>query len=486
MILNFLTRNIDFTEIKGSTDQDITSIIFDSRISKAGSLFVAIKGSITDGHNYIATAIENGCCAVVCEVLPTELNQNVTYIVVRDSEKAVAELASTFYDNPSKKLKLIGVTGTNGKTTIATLLYQLFRKLGHKVGLISTVVYKIDDREIPSTHTTPDVVTLNRMFSEMVDEGCEYCFMEVSSHSIVQKRVWGLDFDGAIFTNITHDHLDYHNTFSEYIKAKKGLFDGLKKEAFAIFNADDRNGEVMVQNSAAKRYGYGLFSVAPFKCSVLESHFEGTLLEIDNCEVWSRLIGNFNAYNILSIYAAALLLGVDKTELMRNISSLTTVDGRFDYVTSPEGVTAIIDYAHTPDALQNVLETVCKIKGGDQKLFCVVGCGGERDKSKRPEMGRIAVKNADFTIFTSDNPRTENPDEIIADIVSGVNSNPALADRYVAICDRLQAIKMASVMAKKGDIIVIAGKGHETYQDVCGVKSHFSDKEEISKLFKLV
>lgn len=486
MILKKLIQNIDIVEVKGSVNEDITAILFDSRKAVAGSLFVAIRGSANDGHDFIGKAIESGCRAVVCERLPEMFTDGVTYLVVRESEKAVAELARNFYSDPSKKMKLVGVTGTNGKTTVATLLYQLFRQLGHKVGLISTVIYKINDREIASTHTTPDVVRLNSMFAEMVAEGCDYCFMEVSSHSIVQKRVWGLDFDGAIFTNITHDHLDYHGTFADYIKAKKELFDHLKKEAFALYNGDDRNGEVMVQNSRAAKYGFGLTGVADFKCNVLESHFEGTLLNIDGQEVWSRLIGDFNAYNMLSIYVAAKLLGVEREELLTTISLLTTVAGRFDYLTSPEGVTAIVDYAHTPDALFNVLETVNKIKSGGQKLICVVGCGGDRDKTKRPEMARIAVKNSDFTIFTSDNPRTESPDAILADMAAGVSGNGSLSSRYVTISDRLQAIKMAVVMAKRGDIILIAGKGHETYQDVSGVKSHFSDKEEVSKLFQLV
>lgn len=486
MRLKLLIQNIDFVEINGSDNEDVTSITFDSRVSTAGSIFVAIRGTVTDGHNFITKAIENGCRAIVCEALPSELVDGVCYIVVKNSEKAVAELAKLFYGDPSTKLKLVGVTGTNGKTTVATLLYDLFRKLGYKVGLISTVVYRINDREIASTHTTPDVLRLNQMFSEMVSEGCQYCFMEVSSHSIVQNRVWGLDFDGAVFTNLTHDHLDYHNTFAEYLKAKKILFDGLKKDAFVLYNADDRNGEVMVQNCRAKKYSYALSSLADIKCTVLEAHFEGTLLEIDGKELWSRLIGDFNAYNILSIYGVAKLLGVECGELLTTISSLTTVAGRFDYVTSNEGVTAIVDYAHTPDALLNVLSTINKIKGADRLVLCVVGCGGDRDKTKRPEMALIAVKNADFTIFTSDNPRTEHPEAIIADMVAGVSANGSYESRYVAITDRLQAIKMASVMAHPGDIILIAGKGHETYQDVCGVKSHFSDKEEISKLFKLV
>lgn len=487
MILKLLIRNIEIIKLEGSVNQDITSITFDSRSACPMSLFVAIKGTQNDGHNFIDKAIQNGCSAVVCEMIPETIDKNVTYVLVKDSEQAVAEIAKEFHGDPTSKLKLIGVTGTNGKTTVATLLYDLFRKLGYKAGLVSTVVYKIDEKEIPSTHTTPDVIRLNQMFAEMVSVGCEYCFMEVSSHSIVQKRVWGLDFDGAVFTNITHDHLDYHGTFKNYINAKKELFDRLKKDSFALYNADDKNGSVMVQNCVAAKHGFALHSVADFKCEVVESHFEGTLLAIDGSEVWVRLIGDFNAYNILSIYAVGRLLGVEKDLLLTNISTLTTVAGRFDYITSPEGVTAIVDYAHTPDALENVLNTIAGIKSGNQKVICVVGCGGDRDKTKRPEMALIAVENSDFAIFTSDNPRTERPDDILADMVAGVSHDVSLASRYVTISDRRQAIKMASVMAKKEnkDIILIAGKGHETYQDICGVKSHFSDKEEIMKLFNL-
>ena len=400
----------------------------------------------------------------------------------------MAEIAKVFYGDPTKKLKMVGITGTNGKTTVATLLYDLFSKLGFKVGLISTVVYKIADKEIPSTHTTPDVIRLNKMLSEMVEIGCEYCFMEVSSHSVVQKRVWGLNFEGAVFTNITHDHLDYHKTFRNYIEAKQGLFDNLKKGSFALYNGDDKNGTVMVQNSKAVKSSFALASLADFKCNVLESYFEGTLLEIDGAEVWVRLIGDFNAYNILSIYAVGRLLGVDKDTLLTNISLLTTVAGRFDYVTSPDGVTAIVDYAHTPDALDNVISTIRGIKSESQKVICVVGCGGDRDKTKRPEMARIAVENSDFVILTSDNPRTESPDAILADMIEGVKDKVELCSKYITISDRREAIKMANIMAKKEskDIILIAGKGHETYQDVLGVKSHFSDKEEIMKLFNLV
>ena len=488
MNIKTLVQYIEKLEIKGSDNKSVTSITFDSRSAVAGSIFVAIKGTQNDGHNFIEKAIENGCSAIICQVLPTDLIDDVTYIVVEDSEKAVAEITKVFYGNPTSKLKLVGVTGTNGKTTVATLLYDLFTKLGYKVGLISTVVYKIGEKEIPSTHTTPDVIRLNKMFAEMVDVGCEYCFMEVSSHSIIQKRVWGLNFDGAVFTNITHDHLDYHGTFRNYIDAKRGLFDNLKKGSFALYNGDDKNGSIMVQNSKAVKNSFALSCLADFKCEVLESHFEGTLLEIDGAEVWVRLIGDFNAYNILSIYAVGRLLGVEKDALLANISLLTTVAGRFDYVTSPDGVTAIVDYAHTPDALINVLNTTRGIKSSSQRVICVVGCGGDRDKTKRPEMARIAVENSDFVIFTSDNPRTESPEAILDDMVAGVKDNIEFNSKYTVISDRREAIRSAMLMAKKEckDIILIAGKGHETYQDVQGVKSHFSDKEEIIKLFNLI
>lgn len=481
MILRKLIACLKYKEAKNLDSQEITSLTFDSREAKISSLFFAIRGSVVDGHNYIEKAVANGCSCVVCETLPAQPNERVTYIVVEDSSKALAALSSTFYDNPSQKLKLVGVTGTNGKTTIATLLYNLFKNLGYKVGLISTVTYKIDEKEIKSTHTTPDVIRLNKYFAEMVEAGCTHCFMEVSSHSIVQNRVLGLDFDGAIFTNITHDHLDYHGTFSEYIKAKKMLFDNLKKSAFSVYNGDDRNGEVIVQNSKSQKYSFGLKGISDFKCKVIESHFEGTLLEINGIELWSRLIGRFNAANMTCVYAAATLLGEAKERVATAASMLVTVDGRFDYIRSEGGVTAIIDYAHTPDALQNVLMTINDIKRATQKVICVVGCGGDRDKTKRPEMGAIAVKNADHTIFTSDNPRSEEPEAILMDIEAGVTEKYQLS--YMKITDRREAIKSAVIMAKSGDIILIAGKGHETYQEIKGVRNHFSDKEEIKKLF---
>lgn len=480
MILTQLLKHIEHLEVKNLINQCISLITFDSREASAGALFFALEGTVVDGHNYINAATESGCRAVVCTKLPAELNSEVCYILVADGQKALASAAAQFYCNPSSKLKLVGVTGTNGKTTVATLLYRLFQKLGYKVGLISTVSYFIDTKEIKSTHTTPDVIRLNAMIAEMVAEGCEYCFMEVSSHSVVQKRIEGIDFDGAVFTNLSHDHLDYHKTFSEYIKAKKGFFDSLKKESFALYNADDRNGAVMVQNTKAKSYSYSLRQLADFKTNLVELCFEGTLLQMNNVEVWSKLIGKFNAYNMTAVYATSILLGVDKHVALTTLSTLSNVDGRFDYLRSEEGVTAIVDYAHTPDALANVLSTIADIKGSKGRTICVVGCGGDRDKTKRPEMGAIAVKNADFVIFTSDNPRSEEPGSIIADIEAGV-SNP---NSYVSIVDRGQAIKMALLTATKDDIVLIAGKGHETYQEVKGVRSHFSDKEEILKVFK--
>ncbi len=483
MLLSNLIDRVTIKEVINiSSDTIIDSITFDSRGAVSGSLFVAIRGVVSDGHSYISNAIDLGCCVVICEELPADLADNVCYIVVEDSSVALAEAASSFYGNPSSEIKLVGVTGTNGKTTVATLLYNLFTTLGYKVGLISTVKYMIGDREIVSTHTTPDVLRLNAMFREMVDSGCSYCFMEVSSHSLVQKRVYGLDFDGAIFTNLTHDHLDYHGTFIEYIKAKQLLFNMLKRDAFALYNCDDTNGHVMVQNSKAKHYSYGLRSFADYKCTVMEQLFEGTLLDINGVEMWSRLIGKFNAYNITAVYGAAKLLGVEQNELLLSLSQLTTVEGRFDYTILKNGVVAIVDYAHTPDALKNILLTISDIKQPQQRVITVIGCGGDRDKSKRPDMALIAVKGSDMVIFTSDNPRSEEPEAILKDMECGVKGNSDFLSKYVMITDRAQAIKMALMSAKQGDILLVAGKGHETYQEIKGVRNHFSDMEEIMKV----
>ncbi len=471
---------------------DITGVAFDSREVVPGGLFAAIKGTLSDGHNFIDSAIEKGATTIICEHLPTVLNNAVEYIEVEYSDKALAQVASKFYGEPSKHLKLVGVTGTNGKTTTATLLYDLFRRLGFGVGLISTVIYKINDKEIASSHTTPDSVKINQLLSEMVAEGCSYCFMEVSSHSVCQNRIESLQFAGALFTNITHDHLDYHHTFAHYIAAKKGLFDALPKDAFALYNGDDRNGKVMIQNCAAKGKSFGVKTMADYRCKIVESMFGGMQLSIDSKEVWVKFIGRFNAYNLLGIYATAVELGVDKDEVLRQLSLLDSVVGRFDYQISKDGVIAIVDYAHTPDALENVLSTIEEIRRPSQKIITVVGCGGDRDATKRPIMAKIAVENSDITILTSDNPRFEEPNAILADMEKGLSDIGNNSGRHITITDRAQAIATAAMMANKsdaeklkkgiyGDIILIAGKGHENYQDSKGMKSHFDDKEEINR-----
>ncbi|MBQ4279503.1 MAG: UDP-N-acetylmuramoyl-L-alanyl-D-glutamate--2,6-diaminopimelate ligase [Rikenellaceae bacterium] len=478
-MLSDLLRGVDVVSSKGPADKEINSIGFDSRTACPGQLYFAIPGTRSDGHAYIPDAIARGVVAVVCEHLPGAPDPAVTYIEVADSNVALGRIAANFYGNPSRKLRLVGVTGTNGKTTTATLLYDTFRMLGYKAGLISTVTYRIDSREMPSTHTTPDAVRLNGMLAEMVEAGCEYCFMEVSSHSIVQRRIEGLHFAGGIFTNITHDHLDYHKTFAEYIKAKKLFFDGLPASAWALVNIDDRNGRVMVQNTKADIRTLSMLSAADFKCRIVEMLFDGMLLNLDGTEVWVGFLGRFNAYNLLSVYAAATLLGADRTELLTAMSRLHPVNGRFEYIRSAEGVTAVIDYAHTPDALQNVINTINEIREGGQKLYVVVGCGGNRDRTKRPEMARIAARGGDLAILTSDNPRLEEPEAIIGEMKAGLEQG----DRYLAITDRREAIRAAAMMAAPHDIILVAGKGHETYQDVGGIKHHFDDKEEVRAAF---
>lgn len=484
MKIKFLNKNIE-----------LTKVAFDSREVVKGSLFAAVKGTATDGHNFIDKAIENGATTIVCEVAPQNRVQGVEYIEVEHSDKALAQIASLFYGEPSKKLKLVGVTGTNGKTTTATLLYDLFTRMGHKVGLISTVVYKIMDDQFAASHTTPDSVRLNELLSLMVERGCTYCFMEVSSHSICQNRIESLHFTGGIFTNITHDHLDYHGTFAEYIKAKKRFFDGLPKGAFALYNGDDKNGRIMVQNCNASVKSFALTTGADYKCKIIESLMGSMLLRIDNKEVWVKFIGGFNAYNLLGVYAAAIELGADKEQVLTDMSLLTSVAGRFDYVISENGITAIIDYAHTPDALENVLKTIEEVRTPNQRVITVVGCGGNRDKTKRPEMALIAAQMSDFTILTSDNPRNESPEEILNDMVGGLKNSPSnFAGKYLVITDRREAIGAAVVMAhgsspekiargEMGDIILIAGKGHETYQEIKGVRSHFDDKEQINERF---
>ncbi|MCC8088596.1 MAG: UDP-N-acetylmuramoyl-L-alanyl-D-glutamate--2,6-diaminopimelate ligase [Rikenellaceae bacterium] len=479
--LKDLIKKLDVIDIYGTSDGDIESIEFDSRKVGNNSMFVALAGVETDGHGFIADAVGKGAAVVVVEKIPEDSIGNATYVVTPDTHKALGIMASEFYDNPSDKLKLVGVTGTNGKTTTATLLYETFKKLGYAVGLISTVVYKIVDREIESSHTTPDPIRLNQMLSEMVRTGCEYCFMEVSSHSIVQKRIEGLKFTGGIFTNITHEHLDYHKTFAEYIKAKKIFFDLLPKNAFALTNTDDKNGIVMIQNSKAATYTYGLKNNADYKAKVIEKLFDGMLLSIDNVDVWVKFTGGFNAYNLLAVYGASILLGADKNEILRILSGLDSVSGRFESIRSTDGITAIVDYAHTPDALENVISAINDIRTGGQKLITVVGCGGNRDKTKRPVMAGIASRNSDISIFTSDNPRMEDPAVILSEMETGVEKS----SKYLIIQDRREAIKTAAMMAAKGDVILIAGKGHEDYQIIGKEKHHFDDREEIRKIWNL-
>lgn len=462
-----------------AADPQIGALEYDSRKVKAGDCFFAVRGTQSDGHNYIASAIESGAVAVVCQELPQQLNEGVSYIVVEDSNKAMADMAAAYYDYPSEELELVGVTGTNGKTTVATLLCDLFQLLGHKAGLISTVVYRVGDREIASTHTTPDAIRLNAMLREMVDEGCDYCFMEVSSHSVVQERIRGLQFAGGIFTNLTHDHLDYHGTFAEYIKAKRLFFDSLPKSAFALTNIDDRNGEVMVQNAVAKVSRYSLRSMADFRCKVLEMLFDGMLLDVCDREVWVQLLGRFNAYNLLAVYGTATLLGKSSDEVLQAMSALKKVNGRFEPMRSESGITAIVDYAHTPDALENVIATINDIRREGKKLIVVCGCGGDRDATKRPEMGRIASREADIAIFTSDNPRTENPEAILDQMEAGKWEG----SRTLRISDRAQAIHTAVMLAAAGDIILVAGKGHETYQIIGTEKRHFDDREVLAEAF---
>ena len=481
-ILKDILYKVSVNEVYGTTDMSVSAIIFDSRKVINDALFVAQKGVTVDGHKYITKAIDLGAKVIVCEVMPKELKDGIIYIQVDDSNSALAIIASNFYDNPSGKLKLIGITGTNGKTTIATLLYNLFRKSGYKVGLLSTVNIMVGETEYVATHTTPNSVSINHYLNEMVENGVDYCFMEVSSHGIHQKRTEGLHFSGGIFTNLTHDHLDYHSTFAEYRDVKKSFFDSLPKTAFALVNEDDKNGKIMLQNTKAKKVSYALKTMADYKVRILENRFSGLLLNIDGAEVWVKLIGSFNAYNLLAIYAAADFLGLEKFETLRLISELENVSGRFQYFISDEGITTIIDYAHTPDALKNVLETINDIRTGNEKVITVVGCGGDRDKTKRPKMGNIASILSTQVIFTSDNPRSENPQTIIDEIEQGVE--PQNYKKTLSILDREQAIKTAGKLADKGDILLIAGKGHETYQEINGVRSNFDDYKKAQTILK--
>ncbi len=458
---------------------EVGTLCFDSRKVEQGSCFVAQVGVQVDGHDYIANAVDKGAVAVVCQHLPAKVDERVAYVVVENSDVALGMMADNYYGHPSSKLRLIGITGTNGKTTTVTLLHRLFRQYGMHVGLISTIVNKIDETEIAATHTTPDALQLNHLLSQMVDAGCQYAFMEVSSHALVQHRVAGLTFAGGLFSNITHDHLDFHKTFANYIAAKKSFFDQLPAEAFALTNSDDRNGLVMVQNTRAKVYTYSLERMADFRCRVVEDSFMGLLIELNGHEVYSRLVGRFNAYNLTAIYATAVLCGVAEADALRLLSTLSAAEGRFQYVVG-RGITAIVDYAHTPDALQNVLATINDIRKPNQQLYTVVGCGGDRDKSKRPEMAKIACTLSDRLILTSDNPRTENPESILDDMEAGLTDEER--GTVLRITDRHSAIKTAVLMARKDDIILVAGKGHEKYQDIKGVKHHFDDVEELEKL----
>lgn len=476
-----LLEGVVSEEICGSVDVEVRAIHFDSRKLEKGDLFVAQRGVSADGHAYIEKAVASGVVAVICEEMPSLLAGDVTYIRVKDSSRALGEIASNYYNNPSRHLKMLGVTGTNGKTTTATLLYELVRLMGKKAGLLSTVCNYVDEEKCPSTHTTPDAIELNGYLKRMVDAGCEYCFMEVSSHSIHQKRIAGLDFDGAVFSNITHDHLDYHKTFKAYIEAKKAFFDGLKKEAFALTNVDDKNGLVMLQNTVARKYTYSCRTMADFNCKVIERHLDGTLMQLDGNEVWTKFTGDFNAYNLLAVYAAARLLELDKEEVLRCMSMLVPVSGRFETMMSPEGVVAVVDYAHTPDAVENVLSTIKGLKGKNNIVITVVGAGGDRDKTKRPEMADAACRFSDKVILTSDNPRSEEPEAIIADMRAGVKDEDK--KKVLSITDRREAIRTALMLASKGDIVLVAGKGHENYQEIKGVKHHFDDKEVIREVF---
>ena len=482
MVLKELIKNIRTLNITGSTEKEITGVNIDSRRIETGHLFVAMKGTQTDGHAYIGKAITQGAAAILCEDMPESTVDGVTYIQVESTEDVVGEVATTFYGDPSRHLKLVGVTGTNGKTTIATLLYNMFRKLGYKCGLLSTVCNYIEDEQIPADHTTPDPIALNQLLSRMLQAGCQYAFMECSSHAIAQKRIGGLKFAGGIFTNLTRDHLDYHKTFENYRDAKKAFFDGLPKGAFAITNADDKNGMVMVQNTKATVKTYSTRSMADFRAKILECHFGGMYLEIDGREVGVQFIGKFNVSNLLAVYGAAIMLGEKPDNVLLVMSTLKSVSGRLDPVHSPEGYTAIVDYAHTPDALENVLKAIHEVLNGKGQVITVCGAGGNRDKGKRPLMAQEAVKQSDKVIITSDNPRFEEPQAIIDDMLAGLTAQQM--KKVISIVDRKEAIRTACMMAQKGDVILVAGKGHENYQEVCGVKHHFDDKEVLKEVFE--
>lgn len=480
--LKDILYKVGIEAVHGAADITISKIEFDSRKIELNDVFVAIRGTLSDGHDYIEKALSLGAIAVVCEEFPSVIVNGVTYVKVKDSNEALAFLAANYYDNPSENIKLVGVTGTNGKTTIASLLYQLFKKAGYKVGLLSTVKIMVDTEEFKATHTTPDSLTLNYYLDQMIQDGCEFCFMEVSSHGVHQKRTEALRFTGGVFTNLSHDHLDYHNTFAEYRDVKKSFFDNLSKDAFAITNIDDKNGLIMLQNTKAKKLSYALKSYADYKAQILENQLTGLLLKINDNEVWVKLIGSFNAYNLLAIYGVAVELGIKNDEALRLLSELESVSGRFQFIVSDSKITAIVDYAHTPDALENVLKTIEDIRTKNEQLITVVGCGGDRDKTKRPIMANIASSMSDKAIFTSDNPRTENPETIIEEMEKGVE--PQNFKKTISILDRKQAIKTACQLANPNDIILIAGKGHETYQEINGVRHDFDDLQIVTELLK--
>ncbi len=481
-ILKDILYKVAIESVTGSTEIDIHKIDFDSRKIEANDVFVAIRGSLSDGHDYIEKAIQLGAVAIICDTLPENIEKGITYIKVKDTNTALAFMAANFFGNPSEKLKLVGVTGTNGKTTIASLLFQLFQKAGFKVGLLSTVKIMVDETEYKATHTTPDSITINYYLNEMIGAGVTHCFMEVSSHGIHQKRTEALHFVGGIFTNLSHDHLDYHPTFAEYRDVKKSFFDSLPKTAFALSNIDDKNGTVMLQNTVARKFTYALKSYADFKATILESQLSGLLLKVNDNEVWVKLIGTFNAYNVLAIYGTAIELGMDSLEALRLLSDLESVSGRFQYIVSEGSITAIVDYAHTPDALDNVLKTINDIRTKNEQLITVVGCGGNRDKTKRPIMAKIASDLSDKAILTSDNPRNEDPEVILDEMEKGVEAHNY--KKILRITDRKQAIKTACQLAQPNDIILIAGKGHETYQEINGVRHHFDDMETVKEILE--
>ncbi len=484
ILLKDILYKVTLEKVVGSTSVAIHNVQFDSRKVSLNDVFVAVKGTISDGHEFINIAANQGALAIICEELPERIINGITYVQVVDTHKALAIMAANFYNNPSEQLKLVGITGTNGKTTIASLLYQLFKKAGMEAGLLSTVKVMVGNSEYKATHTTPDSLTINKYLRKMVDAGVEFCFMEVSSHGIHQKRTEALHFTGGVFTNLSHDHLDYHKDFAEYRDVKKSFFDGLPRTAFALVNVDDRNGVVMLQNTRAKKYTYALKTYADFKAQVLESQFTGQLLKINNQELWVRLIGGFNAYNLLAIYATAELLGMETIEILRIMSTLESVAGRFQYLISENKITVIVDYAHTPDALKNVLETINSIRTGNEEMITVVGCGGDRDATKRPEMAKIAASLSTKVIFTSDNPRTEDPEKIIGQMEAGVPAE--YYKRTISITNRKEAIKAACQMARENDIILIAGKGHETYQEINGKRFDFDDFKIVNELLTIL